>query len=138
MAAYVLDASALMAFFEDRTGAEKVEGLLFKAAETKRPLLMSVINWGEVYYATWRAHGESVAFAKLRQTALLPVELIEASAELALAAATLKAQHGLPYADCFAAALAETRKATLITSDKDFESVASVVRILWIGDPPVS
>jgi len=54
---YVLDASALMAFFEDRAGGEKVEELLSKAAEAKRPLLMSLVNWGEVYYAIWRAHG---------------------------------------------------------------------------------
>jgi predicted nucleic acid-binding protein len=135
MVTYVLDASALMALFEDRAGAERVEGLLCKAAEAKRPLLMSVINWGEVYYATWRAHGAAAASAKLRETALLPVELVEASAELTLAAATLKAQHGLPYADCFAAALAQTRKAVLLTSDKDFECVASVVRISSIGEP---
>jgi hypothetical protein len=44
MKAYVLDASALMTFFEDRPGADKVEELLAKAAEAKRPLAMSVVN----------------------------------------------------------------------------------------------
>jgi PIN domain nuclease of toxin-antitoxin system len=57
MKTYVLDASALMTFFEDRPGAEKVEELLAKAAEAKRPLAMSVVNWGEVYYSVWRARG---------------------------------------------------------------------------------
>jgi len=129
---YVLDASALMAFFEDRAGGEKVEELLSKAAEAKRPLLMSVINWGEVYYAIWRAHGEKVANTKLQETAQLPVELMDVDAELARLAAILKAQHNLPYADCFAAALAQTRKATLVTSDKDFECVAGVLKTLWV------
>ena len=65
MKTHVLDASALMAFLEDRAGAERVEELLAKAAEAKRPLLMSVVNWGEVYYSVWRARGEKAADAKL-------------------------------------------------------------------------
>ena len=61
MKTYVLDASALMTFFENRAGAEQVEELLAKAAEAKRPLLMSAVNWGEVYYSVWRARGEPAA-----------------------------------------------------------------------------
>jgi predicted nucleic acid-binding protein len=129
---YVLDASALMAFFEDRAGGEKVEELLSKAAEAKRPLLMSVINWGEVYYAIWRAHGEKAANTKLQETAQLPIELVEVDAELARLAASLKAQHDLPYADCFAAALAQTSKALLVTSDKDFELLGGTLKTLWL------
>jgi predicted nucleic acid-binding protein len=129
---YVLDASALMAFFEDRPGAEKVEDLLAKAAETKHPLLMSVVNWGEVFYSVWRAHGEEAARAKLYDIAQLPVEIINVEMELAKSAATLKAEHNLPYADCFAAALAQARKATLVTSDEDFERVGSKLRIIWV------
>jgi ribonuclease VapC len=129
---YVLDASALMAFFEDRPGADKVEGLLAKAAENKRPLAMSVVNWGEVYYSVWRARGEKVAHAKLQEVAQLPIELIDVDVDLAKLAASLKARHNLPYADCFAAALALNRKATLVTSDKDFECVAGVLKTLWV------
>jgi predicted nucleic acid-binding protein len=128
----VLDASALIAFFEDRPGAAKVESLLAKAVETRRPLLMSVINWGEVYYAVWRAHGQEVAEAKLREIAQLPIDVVEAGAELTKLAATLKARHNLPYADCFAASLARVRKAALVTSDKDFERAASSLKILWL------
>jgi predicted nucleic acid-binding protein len=36
-----------------------------------------------------------------------------------------------PYADCFAAALALTRKAALATSDKDFAHLEKHVSILW-------
>ena len=51
----VLDASALMTFFEDRPGAAKVEELIAQATEGKCELLISVVNWGEVYYSVWRA-----------------------------------------------------------------------------------
>jgi hypothetical protein len=74
--AYVLDASALMTFFEDRAGAGTVEELLAKAAETKRPLAMSMVNWGEVFYPVWRPHGEKQANARLREIAQLPIEIV--------------------------------------------------------------
>jgi predicted nucleic acid-binding protein len=129
---YVLDASALMAFFEDRAGAGTVEELLAKAAEGKRPLAMSVVNWGEVYYSIRRARGEKDAEAKLQEIAQLPIEIIGVDMELGQAAASLKAEHNLPYADCFAAALAQGQKATLVTSDKDFERARTALKILWV------
>ena len=132
MKTYVLDASALMAFFEDRAGADMVEELLAKAAEAKHPLLMSVVNWGEVYYSIWRARGEKAAAAKLGDIAQLPIEIVSVDTELAKLAASLKAQHNLPYADCFAAALAQARRATLVTSDKDLECVGPALKILWV------
>jgi predicted nucleic acid-binding protein len=129
---YILDASALMTFLEDRPGAEKVQELLVRAAAVKRPLLMSVINWGEVYYSVWRAHGEKAVEGKLQDIAQLPVVVVEADMELTKLAASFKAQHNLPYADCFAAALAQARKASVVTSNKDFESVAGSLKICWI------
>jgi predicted nucleic acid-binding protein len=131
MKTYVLDASALMTFFEDRPGADKVEELLAKAAEAKRPLAMSVVNWGEVYYSVWRARGEKAAAAKLREIAQLPIEIVGVDMELAKLAASLKAEHNLPYADCFGAALAQLRKATLVTADRDFSSVEEILKIVW-------
>jgi predicted nucleic acid-binding protein len=70
---YVLDASALMTFFENRAGAEKVEKLLTGAADANGLLAMSVINWSEVYYSIWRAHGEKAAGNKLQEIAQLPI-----------------------------------------------------------------
>jgi predicted nucleic acid-binding protein len=132
MKSYVLDSSALMAFFEDRAGAETVEDLLAKAAEAKRPLLMSVVNWGEVYYSIWRVRGENAANEKLAQIAQLPIEILDVDSALTRAAARLKAQHNLPYADCFAAALAQTSKAILVAGDKDFERVPTGLKLLWV------
>ncbi len=133
MKTYVLDASALMTFFEDRAGADKVEELLAKAAEAKHPLLMSVVNWGEVYYSVWRAHGEKAAAAKLQEIAQLPIEIVDVDTGLAKLAAGLKAAHNLPYADCFAAAVAQAREATLVTSDKDFERIGPALTVRSFG-----
>jgi len=127
----VLDASALMTFFEDRPGVDKVEDLIRLGVEGKRQLLMSVVNWGEVYYSTWRAKGPGVARKILEDIAQLPVEIVDADLELTRIAAELRAEHKLPYTDCFAAALAVARKASLATSDKDFASVEKKLNLLW-------
>ena len=127
----VLDASALMTFFEDRPGADKVEDLIRLGVEGKRQLLMSVVNWGEVYYSTWRAKGPGVARKVLDDIAQLPLEIVSADLELTRTAAELRAEHKLPYIDCFAAALAVNRKASLATSDKDFAHVERRLEILW-------
>jgi predicted nucleic acid-binding protein len=127
----VLDASALMTFFEDRPGAEKVEDLIRLGVEGKRQLFMSVVNWGELYYSTWRAKGPGVACKVIEDIAQLPLEIVDADLDLTRSAAELRAEHKLAYADCFAAALAAHRKAALATSDRDFASVEEKLDILW-------
>jgi predicted nucleic acid-binding protein len=128
----VLDASALMTFFEDRPGADKVEDLIRRGVEGKRQLLVSVVNWGEVYYSTWSAKGPGVARKVLDDIDQLPVEIVDADLALTRRAAELRAEQKLPYTDCFAAALAITSKASLATSDIDFARVEKKVEILWI------
>ena len=120
-----------MTFFENRPGADKVEELLHLGVAGKRQLLMSVVNWGEVYYSTWRAHGPGVARKILEDISQLPIELVDATLDLTHAAAELRANHKLPYTDCFAAALAAHRKASLATGDHDFAAVEKKIEILW-------
>ena len=127
----VLDASAVITFFEDRPGAAKVEELIARAVQGKEELLMSVVNWGEVYYSVWRAKGADFARNVLAEIAQLPIELLAADFELTKLAAELHAQHKLPYADCFAAALAVTHKASVATSDKDFAHIEKHLSIHW-------
>ena len=127
----VLDASAVMTFFENRPGADKVEDLIHLGLADKRQLLMSVVNWGEVYYSTWRAHGPGVARKILEDISQLPIEIVDADLDLTHIAAELRADHKLPYTDCFAAALAARHKASLATSDKDFATVEKKIDILW-------
>ena len=132
MKTYVLDSNALVAFFEDRPGAEKVEELLATASEAKRSLLMSVVNWGEVYYSIWRSRGEDAANEKLQEISQLPIAVIDVDMPTAKVAARFKAECKLPYADCFAAALAQQRKSAVVTADQDFRSVEKHLKILWL------
>jgi len=124
-----------MTFFENRPGAEKVEELIQLAIAGKRELLMSVVNWGEVYYSVWRAKGPGVALKVLADIAQLPIELVDAGYDLTKQAAELRAQHKLPYVDCFAAALALSRKSPLLTADSDFSLIENHLPILWCTQP---
>jgi predicted nucleic acid-binding protein len=128
----VLDASALMTFFLNRPGAEKVEELLDGAAGGGCELLMSVVNWGEVYYSVWRSEGETTAQNIVAEIAQLPIDLVSATYVLTKSAAEIHARHRLPYADCFAAALAVNRDAPVATSDTDFARVEKHIQVFWV------
>jgi ribonuclease VapC len=64
-----------------------------------------------------------------------PVRLIAADRQLSAIAAELKAPGGISLAKCYAAALAQSLDATLVTGDPDFKRLADVVRIEWLPSP---
>src|SRR5256885_1457784 len=104
MATKVLDSWALIAFFEDEPAAEQVEKLLAQAAADKHKLLLSVVNWGEIYYNTMREVSQEAAEQKARDIAALPIDIVSVGEDLTLArqAAIFKATQKMAYADCFA------------------------------------
>ena len=129
----VLDSYALIAYFENEAGAERVGELIKQARDKDHPLLISVVNWGEVYYVIARTAGKSAAEEALRIIDTLPIEIIPADRELAKLAAEIKSTHKLSFADCFAAALAKLRRADLVTGDREFEALETAVNIVWLG-----
>ena len=134
MATKILDSWALIAFLEDEPAAGEVEKLLQQAADERHKLLLSVVNWGEVYYNTMREVSQEAAEQKVREIASLPIDLVGVGDDLALVrqAAIFKASHKMSYADCFAAALAKLRNAELVTGDLEFKSVEKEIKIAWL------
>ena len=129
---HVLDSYAMISFLQREKGFETVKQAMEKAVQKGVKTLMTMVNWGEVYYIIKREEGVHVAEAMVEIIDTLPVELLPASKELARHAAMLKADKKMSYADCFAAAAAIMNKATLITGDKEFREVEKVVTIEWI------
>jgi predicted nucleic acid-binding protein len=136
MAIMVLDAHALMVLFNDEPGAEEVEKILLKAESGNPRLLMSVINWGEIYYSIMRGASQEIADSKAHEIAGMRIELVPVETrdlELIRQAAVFKATKKMSYADCFAAALAKIKNAELVTGDPDFKVVESELRkIRWL------
>jgi predicted nucleic acid-binding protein len=121
---YVLDANALIGFFEDRKGtAGKIEHLLEEALRLDLPLLMSAVNWGEVFYTEWRYRGEAKAREAEASLTDMPIAVIAVDRERASRAGALKQKHALGYADAFAAELAIERGAWLVTADPEFAKI---------------
>ena len=129
----VLDSYSLIAYFEAEAGAETVAAALKTARNSDVPLLLCVVNWGEVYYITLREAGAERADQVVEVIATLPIEIVFPDLELTREAARLKSRGGIAYADCFAAALAKLRKSELMTGDAEFKRVDDVVKILWIS-----
>ncbi|MFT4153838.1 type II toxin-antitoxin system VapC family toxin [Parafilimonas sp.] len=121
MAHYVLDSYALLAYFRNEKGGEKVEQLLNEAAADKHELYLTCINAGEVYYMSSRKDGAAKAELVWKAMRQFPVRIIDADLEFTFIAAKLKAKYSVSYADAFAAALTIKRKATLITGDDEFD-----------------
>ncbi len=126
---YVLDANALIALLEDRAGAQKVRRLIEEAFRNDGPLLLSAINWGEVFYIAWKHHGEARAREAESKLRNLPITVIPADPDRATRAAALKQKHGLGYADAFAAELAMEREAWLVTADPEFAKVGRALSL---------
>ena len=123
MAHFVLDSYAMLAYFRNEEGREKVEQLLNEAVADKHKLYMTCINAGEVYYITYRRDGADKAALVWKALQQFPIHISEIDMTFTHKAAHIKAQYKLSYADAFAAALAITRKATLITGDEEFEAL---------------
>jgi predicted nucleic acid-binding protein len=127
---YVLDANALISFFEDRENAsEKVRRLMSEAFRQESPLLMSAVNWGEVLYMEWRYHGEIKAREVEGNLQRLPIMVVPVDLDRATRAAALKQKHNLGYADAFAAELALERGAWLVTADPEFSKLGKILSV---------
>jgi predicted nucleic acid-binding protein len=109
-----LDSWAVLAWLD---GDEPAAGAVQEAFEGGRPW-MSWLNIGEVAYQLERRHGAeeaAVVVARVRAA----VALDDVTPERVLAAAHIKAAHPIAFADCFAAATALARAATLFTGDPE-------------------
>jgi predicted nucleic acid-binding protein len=114
---HVLDATALFRYLTNGEGAAIVEDLLLQAAATSAPILMSAVNWGEVFYTLVKRIGLARTDKMMAEMLeRIPLSLAAVTPEDALRAARLKAQYNLPYADAFAAALTGNQH-VLVTAD---------------------
>lgn len=131
-AAPVLDSHALLAYFRQEPGGERVKELLHKAATADRPLHMTEVNYAEVNYMIRRKDGDDAWNEATRILDTLPIEYHPATRALADQAAIYKAAHKMSLADAFAAALAKEQKAELVTGGPEFKPLEKEIKIHWL------
>ena len=95
--------------------------------------MMSWMNAGEAYDMARRKLDAAGAEEFLQRLPSLPIRLVLPGEEDVIAAAKLKSTRRISYADGFAAALAQSQGAALVTGDPEFKALADVVTLEWIG-----
>ena len=128
----VFDSWALIAFLEDEPAAGKIEAIIADAREANSDLLVTAVNLGEVWYSLARVRSEVDAGKAIAAILGLGFQVVDVDWALTERAARFKAKHAIAYADCFAAALAESRKAELVTGDPEFKKLQEMVKVLWV------
>lgn len=129
---YVLDSFAFLAYLEDESGKSTVVEILGDAQEGKCQVLLSVINLGEIVYIVERERGVNEAREVLAAIDQLPIDIHPAPRDAVLAAAHIKANYRVSYADAFAVAAAQEHQGTIITGDPEFKAVESLIAVKWL------
>lgn len=117
---FVLDASAMLAYLKNETGADVVESLRLDADST---CLAHAVNLCEVFYTVRRRDGD--ADAQVAMTTLLGVVLLRDDLDQGfwLEAGRIKSEHPhVGLGDCCCAVLAQRVNGEAVTGDHpDFE-----------------
>jgi predicted nucleic acid-binding protein len=108
----VLDSWAAMAMLDDEPSASRVRAAVEAGA------VMSWINLGEVYYLTVRRRGEALA-RRAVEGLRARVRVEEPDGALVMAAAEIKAQSRMSYADAFCVATARRHRLPVYTGDPE-------------------
>ena len=132
MANLVLDTYPLIAFFEEQKEATTVERILRESKQAGRKMYLSTINAGEIWYTVTRSHSKNDADQVMRDIYQLEIRILPVDWQLTQIAAQFKVPGGISYADCFAAALAKSQNAPLVTGDREFERLADDIEIMWV------
>lgn len=129
----VLDASAVLTWFDAEPGYRKVASLMRDLQEGRSRVLIHRLTLMEIYARVLR---QGIAAREARQQLLalerIGVRVIEPEAEQLMEAAELRAFFDLPLLDAVVAQCAQSNGAAVLTADPDFRKVASKIRISWV------
>ncbi len=129
---WVPDSYAVPALLQGEPGAEDVVKQSEAAQQGKSRVLITWVNVREVLYTIERRRGAGNVPQVLGLLEASAVSFVDVDRGLTLAAATIKANHPLAYADAFAAALAMRENAPLMTGDPEFRQLEDQVAIHWL------
>jgi predicted nucleic acid-binding protein len=133
---YLLDACALIAFFDKEPEGVIVKDLFNRIRTDDISFSMSIINLAEVYYGFIRKY-KSVEQADLimREATELPITIIDTISHAVYRdAAHMKARYSMSLADTFLCATAKNISATIVTKDGEIAEAeqAEPLSVLWI------
>jgi len=119
----LFDSFALLCLFRKDEGYEFVRDLLVRIANDESEGFISAISVGELYYVIARKANLKNAETAISAIKQMPLQIVDPDFKACIEAASIQAKYALSHADGFAAALAISKKATLVTSNTLFKSV---------------
>ena len=128
----VLDSYAVLAYLEGESGRSTVVDILDAAQSGDCIVVMSIINLGEVLYIVERERGLKKAHEVLAGLKQLSIEILPASQDAVFAAAHIKANFRISYADAFVVAAAQERQGIVYTGAPEFKEVENIIQVQWI------
>jgi predicted nucleic acid-binding protein len=138
MDSHVLDACALLTFFNDEEGVEIIEEIFQQAEEKQIAVYMSIINLLEVYYDRLRTSNDDKIDEFIGFIRVAPLTILNSISDFVYhEAARLKAFNAISLADAIGLATAKELSATFITSDhSELEAVENSEQIPFLWLPP--
>ena len=132
MVTYALDASALLRFLDDESGALKVSEILNRHVEGKCAVIVSALHWGEMAGVFYKRDGGKDLDRILSRLSGLGMQMVPVTQERAVRAAILKAELKISYVDVFGIELAESMPCTFVTANYDLKPAANRAEILFL------
>jgi ribonuclease VapC len=129
---YILDSFAVLAYLRGEQAGKRVREVLDLANSGECRIMFSLINLGEVVYLIERRNGVARAQEILILLQHEPIDFVEADRASILAAAHIKANYPLSYADAFVVAAAQAYSGTVLTGDREFSAVENLVSVEWL------
>lgn len=129
---YVLDSFAVLAYLKGEPAGLRVRDVLSLANSGGCRVMFSLINLGEVAYIVERVDGLLRAQEILVLLNHEPLEFLDADRLAILAAAHIKANYALSYADAFVVAAAQACSGIILTGDPEFHAVENMVAVEWL------
>lgn len=125
MASYILDTSALIAYFSKDPNAYQIK-------DYRKTAQLPFVVLTELYYVTFRKFGKNIAEQTMQKIFGWHLPVLMADEKVSLQAGHLKAEFRLGIADSFIAALTLAIDGTLITKDPDYRVLEPHLKLLYI------
>ena len=115
---YDLDSRALIAFFRNEEGADKVDKILTSAALLECEIIMHNVSVAEFYYDSIYFSSKEDADLLMEKLLSFPIDFIQAvEIDLIKQVGYFKTTYKVSFADCFVLGTARLYKSTIVTSD---------------------
>ncbi len=132
---FVLDTFALLAYLQQEPGYQQVKDILIRAKRGEAEVFLSIVSYGEALYILERQQGIAQVPHVIGVIDQLPLQVLNADRSLAFAAAHVKANHSISYADAFVVALGQQTGAVVVTGDPEFHAVEHLITMEWLPQP---